>query len=195
MSWPWIFSIPFCLWPYLHFCSDDTPAASHCRDVALFHGICGNPVRITANGNSPSYVACACLLRWSVDRRAGTFQMHLEIKLQIPYHMQSINIWLTCSHRCLRLLMIDYWSFMSQNYNMIMRDAAVGGSENLDHLGKEHALFVGLTFCLQQNAAAAARIRSRDLRISNHVPQTLLDHRGRAQKVLQGPFKDWRTTF
>lgn len=121
----------FALLQWRHSCRE-----SHCRDVALFHGICGNCGLITAYGNSPSYVVRACLLTRSVDRRVGAFQMHVETKLQIPYHMQRINIWLSCSHRCLRLLIIDnYWSFMSQKHNMIMRDAIAEGSENLDHLG------------------------------------------------------------
>lgn len=62
------------------------------------------------------------------------------------------------------------WGLTSQNHHMIMRDAVVEGSGNFDHLGffnvhpnlstRAYSIFASI-----ENAAAAAGIRSRDLRV------------------------------
>ena len=63
----------------------------------------------------------------------------------------------------------------SQNHDMIMRDAVVEGSENFDHL-MFFNVHLNLStrasdiFASIENAAAAAGIRSRDLRVSSRAP-------------------------
>ncbi|KAH8027409.1 hypothetical protein HPB51_005247 [Rhipicephalus microplus] len=70
---------------------------------------------------------------------------------------------------------IDLWGLTSQNHHMIMRDAVVEGSGNFDHLGffNVHPKLSTRAYNISAsigNAAAAAGIRTRDLRVSSRVP-------------------------